>query len=428
MNDKLHISLGLMSGTSMDGIDAALIRTDGQNQIEELGSASLRYKPAFHYALKLAEYSVRQSQGDLQEAERLYAANATTYFTKSLGFSPDKTNRIRDDIAEYFQKEHGELPTFSQVIDHSTDLHARLSCQLMEETQAKPDLIGYHGQNLYHAPHRGITLQLGNAQRLANRTSTPVVNNFRTNDIANGGQGAPLAPLYHQALALSRQIAPTAIANCGGVANVSFILGDTLADLLGFDTGPGNGLIDVFIKQRTQGRETYDKDGHYGQRGQVIQSAFEALRSSLRGYLEAPPPKSLDIADFALTPEFDNLSIEDGCRTLEAFTAQTIVDSLDHLPPTAPPPKTWMLAGGGWQNPVIYDEFCTRLRDKCPDANITHATAVGLDAQAIEAQIFAYLAVRSIKNLPLSVPLTTGVKEPLTGGVLTHPNLDYFSP
>jgi len=261
---------------------------------------------------------------------------------------------------------------------------------------------------------------------LSNGLGISVVCDFRSNDVKHGGQGAPFAPLYHKALAAQAGLAPMVIANCGGISNIT-IIGAADKDLYAYDCGPGNTLIDRFVQQKIG--KAMDQDGIYGSRGKVNDRVLKALREKAvklkddSNYLDLQPPKSLDVNDLKLIPELNALNLQDGCATLEAFTAACIVKSLDSL--KFPIPKLWVLAGGGWQNPVITNELEQRLKHKLgSDVRLQHAVEVGWNGKAMEAQIFAYLAVRSIRKLPLSLPGTTGVRKPLTGGKLIFPKRD----
>lgn len=448
-------SIGLMSGTSMDGIDAALLHTDGAGQLIPLGHISVAYDPLFKKCLKATERAVKACKGDLTAAAAAYPTVLEAYLQEELGL------RGAALAAEYTSAKH-RAPSVAAVIEASTRLHAEAVAALLLEvkkTGEEIDIIGYHGQTLFHDPRQKISIQIGDARLLATLTGISVVNNFRQADLAAGGEGAPLAPLYHQALAEQSGMLPVAVVNCGGIANISVITDATLAGVVGFDTGPGNGLVDAWVRRSTQGAETMDKDGQYGMRGRVDLRVLEALFEKalvccdiapsaapevppqtgprcaveLGGgpqaqhskryahYFERLPPKSLDIRDMQLIPELAQLSLEDGAATLEAFTAEAIVRSLEllSLPPAAVP-RRWVLAGGGWHNPVIRRELSERLQARYHEAfHLQTADEVGWSTAALEAQIFAYLAVRSLKNEPLTLPATTGVKVPLSGGI-TH--------
>ena len=216
-----------------------------------------------------------------------------------------------------------------------------------------------------------------------------------------------------------------AVVNFGGIANLTLATSENENDLVAFDSGPGNGLIDSLVRQRTHGQEQMDRNGQYGTQGKIDEQVLAALCDKAvfkngRHYLSIPPPKSLDIGDLSLIKEVNNLSIEDACATLAAFTAEAIVQSLNLI--KLPIPKFWILAGGGCQNPVIVKELKRRLHQKLNvDPIIQTATEAGWDNQSLEAEIFAYLAVRSLLNKPLSVPGTTGVPRPMSGGTLHKP-------
>lgn len=410
------ISIGLMSGTSMDGIDAALLETDGSpNLLKPLGHISMNYSPRFKLLLKSAEYAVKYCHGDLEKAKRYYPEAINDYLKKELNIAESKIDSI----------------TLEDVIQHSTELHQIAIKKLLEAQKfdaSQVDVVGYHGQTLFHNPHQKISIIVGNAQRLADALGITVVSDFRAADIAAGGQGAPFAPLYHYALAVRDNKVPIAVVNCGGIANISLILNKNEESVIGFDTGPGNALIDRLVRQRTQGKENMDVDGRYGKKGRVDQGVLLALKDkalikSNQNYLLQIPPKSLDYNDLLLIPELDTLSLEDACVTLEAFTAETIVNSLDLLKiEPADYPKRWVLAGGGWHNPVILETLKNRLQHKIgKDVQALTADEAGWSSQAMEAQIFAYFAVRSLQNKPLSMPGTTGVPMPTSGGRTYYP-------
>ena len=385
------LSIGLMSGTSMDGIDATLLETDGDLNIKEIGHLSMTYDQKFKHELHTAQKLVRTYQGDLEKVQSLFPLD--------------------------------------EVVQHSTYLHSEVVKQLLVKTNYKPHhihVIGYHGQTMYHHPKEKISHILGNGQRLADLTSIQVVTDFRKRDIQAGGQGAPFAPLYHQALCIRDRIMPACVVNCGGIANVTLIRNDSPIDLVGFDTGPGNGLIDTFVRERTFGRENLDLNGQYGLKGKIhkdlIQKLFESsVKVNGLNFFDLKPPKSLDYGDLRLIPELQSLTLEDACRTLEAFTSLSIVDSIKHFDTQVP--LTWILAGGGWHNPVIRQalesSLIARLGGK---VKVVTSDEIGWHNQTLEAQIFAYFAVRSLQGKPLSVPGTTQVPYPMTGGQVFLPH------
>lgn len=353
MAGQVFTALGLMSGTSMDGIDAALIRTDGHGLVEPLGFLFAPYRRAFRDRLR----AVLGGVGDVASVEQ-------------------------------------EL----------TDLHAEAVASALRVHDLTPDqvdLIGFHGHTILHAPHRRHTWQIGDGARLAAATGIDVVFDFRTADVKAGGQGAPLVPLYHQALVgdLER---PVAILNIGGVANVTW-LGPGELDVLAFDTGPGNALVDDLILSRTG--EPYDDGGRIAATGKVDMDLLVRLLD--HGYFQAPPPKSLDRDAWNRTA-LTNLDTADAAATLTAFTAESIVRALDHLPIA---PRRWLVCGGGRRNETLMWMLAERL-----GVPVSPVDGLGWNGDALEAEAFAYLAVRSRLGLPLSLPGTTGVPEPMTGG------------
>ncbi len=353
---RIYTALGLMSGTSLDGIDAAIIQTDGTS-VHSFGPFEARpYDPEFRARLRAA-----------------------------LG--------RKDPPAEL----EGEL----------THMHAELIQELLKKhklASSEIDVIGFHGQTILHEPENQFTLQLGDGALLAELTGCQVVNNFRGADVAAGGEGAPFAPVYHQALAGEFKL-PVVVVNIGGVGNVSFINAESL---LAFDTGPGNALIDDLVLSQTG--NSFDQDGKLAARGQVDKAILTELLS--HEYFAQIPPKSLDRNAFD-TSALDKHSIEDAAATLVAFTVETIARSTTHFPESA---GQWLVTGGGRHNPTIMKSLSERL-----GTPVQPVEDVGWNGDAIEAQAFGFMAVRSLLNLPLSFPVTTGVPEAQTGGDLHQP-------
>jgi anhydro-N-acetylmuramic acid kinase len=366
-------ALGLMSGTSCDGVDIALIETDG----EEIG----RFGPTGYRA-----YS-EEERGLLRRA---IAAAA------SISERGQRPIPLRDAEALV------------------TAAHAEAVEAFLTANGVSPRIvavIGFHGQTLLHDPARRLTLQLGDGHALATRLRIPVVYDFRAADVAAGGEGAPLVPVFHRALArLLPRPFPIAILNLGGVANLTYVDGD--ADLLAFDTGPGNALIDDFLRQRTG--QPQDTNGKAAAAGRIDETVVaRALRHPFFGRV---PPKSLDRNDFSelLSGEtFARASTEDGAATLTAITAAAVAQASRFFPRA---PASWIVAGGGTRNPMLMH----MLEERLAPASVDPAEAVGWSADALEAQAFAYLAVRSLRGLPLTFPSTTGAPRTLTGGVFAN--------
>lgn len=410
----------------MDGIDVALLNTNGDDHIEEFGHFSMKYAPETKVLLKSAEYAIRECEGDMTKAAANYHEYLEKYLQNELKVPLANIESRVAALTSYLHSSSGQAMTLDRIIQHSTQLHGQVVKDFLQAAGrdvSEIDVIGYHGQTMYHQPARKISIIVGDGQALANQIGIRVVNDFRNADVAAGGKGAPFAPIYHLALAKRDGKIPVAVVNCGGIANVTLIPNDDPFNLIGFDTGPGNGLIDRLVKQRTSGIESMDEDGKYGREGVVDEAAFRALceRSIVKrgeSYLLMSPPKALDIGDLKFVHELDSLSLEDACRTLEAFTAHAIVSSLD----LSKLPSHWILAGGGWNNPVIVSELKSRLSSLGVDEkNIQTAFEAGWNNDALEAQIFAYLAVRSLKGKPFSFPGTTGVPVPMSGGTAYNP-------
>ena len=354
-------AIGLMSGTSMDGVDAAIIRTDGY-VVSGFGPfLTVPYDDAFGGRLRGILGNDPERSADAATVARELTARHRDAVERLLAAS----NFAAGDIAA----------------------------------------IGFHGHTVLHKPDQGITRQIGDAAWLARETGIPVVGDFRSRDVAEGGQGAPLAPLYHAALARAFE-KPLAVLNIGGVANVTWISPD--GGVVAFDTGPGNALIDDWVRARTGG--AMDEHGRLARAGTVDETALAALLD--HPYFTAPYPKSLDRGEFSLTA-VAGLSPAAGAATLTAFTAAAVEKAAQLLPA---PTTRWLVCGGGRRNPSLM----AALRSRLP-APVEPVELVGWRGDALEAQAFGFLAVRSLKGLPLSLPSTTGVRRPTTGGVLHRP-------
>lgn len=358
-------AIGLMSGTSMDGIDAAILDTDGE-RIEALGPTHFRpYAPEMRARLR----------GALQAAASIRAA----------GPLPPEFGRLERDL---------------------TDAHALAVDNLIAEAKLEPDqidIIGFHGQTLVHRPVERMTLTIGSGPRLASATGIDVVYDFRSLDVRAGGQGAPLVPIYHAALAAAR--APVAVLNIGGVANVTFV--GPGGELLAFDTGPGNAPIDDWALKYTG--KPIDESGALAAKGRVNENVVAHLLS--HAYFAKAAPKSLDRMTFDLEMA-RNLGVEDGAATLTAFTARSIAKAREHFPE---PPRQWIVCGGGRHNLTLMRDLHAALQG----IDVITAEDAGWRGDFIEAEAFAYLAVRSWRGLPISFPMTTGVPRPMTGGMLS---------
>jgi anhydro-N-acetylmuramic acid kinase len=353
MTQRLYRTIGLMSGTSLDGIDVAFIESDGENEVATGPWLTVPYERDFREALR----GTLGGKGAVAEVERAL-----------------------------------------------TEAHTAAVKRLVERHEIKDiDLIGFHGHTILHDPAQRRTWQIGDGALLAKLTGIDVVGDFRSADVAAGGEGAPFAPIFHAALSAKLE-RPLAVVNIGGVANVTWI-GEGEGDLLAFDTGPGNAPIDDWVRVKTG--EAADYDGALAASGKVDETQVQ--RFLQHPYFARRPPKSLDRDDFA-SFTLGNLSTEDGAATLTAITAAALAQGLAHFPA---PPQRVLVTGGGRHNPVLMQMLAARL-----GRPVAPVEAVGWEGDAIEAQAFAYLAVRARAGLPLSFPGTTGVPQPLTGGVL----------
>jgi anhydro-N-acetylmuramic acid kinase len=354
-------ALGLMSGTSMDGIDAALLTTDGERIIAFGAARTLDYDAAFGRRLGHAVMS--------------HAA---------------------DDA----------------LVRALTERHAEAVLVLIKATGATPDVIGFHGQTILHDPDNRRTVQIGDGALLARLTGIPVVCDFRIDDVAAGGQGAPLVPIYHRALAFDEP-KPIALLNIGGVANVTWIDvasdGASGAGLLAFDTGPGIALIDDWVRKTVGGR--WDEGGRLAASGTVDRVLLARLLD--HPFFDQAPPKSLDRNSFKTDFLLNGCSPADGAATLVRFTAECVARARMHFGAS---PSRWITCGGGRRNDYLLETLRTVL-----DESVVRAEDMGWDGDALEAQAFAYLAVRHLAGLPLSFPSTTGVPCPMPGGRLFRP-------
>ncbi len=362
-------AIGTMSGTSLDGVDVALIETDGE-RIVSLGPSGYRpYSDAERATLRQAlsdavQLTARdQRPGVLAAAERLV------------------TDAHRDAVKAF-------------VAAHNV-------------TTKEIAVVAFHGQTVLHRPADRLTVQIGDGAALARALSMPVVSDLRGADVAAGGQGAPLVPAYHRALvrALDRED-PVVVVNIGGVGNISYVDGETL---IACDTGPGNALLDDFMLRMTG--SGVDRDGAAAARGKVDEAWIASVLA--QPFFARPPPKSLDRNDFAHLG-LPSMPVEDGAATLTALTAASIAHVASKLPRR---PVSWIVVGGGANNPTMLRMLAERVRP----ARVERAADLGWQGDAIEAQAFGFLAVRSLKRLPLTFPSTTGVPAPLTGGVLAKP-------
>lgn len=375
METALLRAIGLMSGTSLDGVDAAILESDGLG-VQSLGETfHLPYPPGLRAELRAL----------------LTAARALP----SAGPLP---------------------PGCGQAGTQITKVHALAVAGLLSKAGLRPgdiDVIGFHGQTILHRPDRRQTVQIGSGASLAQQTGIDTVSDFRSADVHAGGEGAPLVPLYHAALARQAGAAlPIMVVNIGGVANVTYLGAD--GSVVAFDTGPGNALIDDWAERHTG--QPVDKDGALARKGRVDEGRVAAALS--HPFFARSAPKSLDRLAFSLALA-EGLAPADGAATLTAFTAAALAQA-GML--TGEPPKLWVVCGGGRHNPVLMEALRGRI-----NAPVVSAEEKGWRGDFVEAEAFGYLAIRALKGLPLSLPTTTGVPRPMTGGVLHRAPRSSFS-
>jgi anhydro-N-acetylmuramic acid kinase len=353
-------AIGAISGTSMDGIDVALVKTDG-HVVSHLGPGRMVPYPA-----------------DLRTA-------------------------LLDFLKDPSRAEHDPMTALEMRV---TDAFTAAIALFMREEKIDPasiDLIGLHGQTVYHRPERRFTRQLGLGQRMADALGIDVVDGFRLADVAAGGHGAPFAPLYHAALAHDLK-QPLMVLNLGGVGNITYLDHGTI---IAFDTGPASALIDDLVLKRFG--IPFDDGGRIGARGTVDKAVLAQLMAN--PFFDEPAPKSLDRNDFHRRAAIvAPLADDDAVATLAAFTIEATVAALQHVPGK---PVRWLVTGGGRHNQTFMRGLSARL-----GVPVEPVEAVGWNGDLIEAQAFGYLAARSKLGLPLSVPTTTGVPAPMPGGAL----------
>jgi anhydro-N-acetylmuramic acid kinase len=360
-----------MSGTSLDGIDVAFLNTDGET---DLGRGPSRSYP----------------------------------------YTSDQRERLRESLREAASltgrdARPGALAATEADLTHWHAAAVERFCEECGVARQAIGVIGFHGQTVLHRPEKRLTVQLGDGALLARLTQCKVVADLRAADVAAGGQGAPLVPVYHRALASHAEERPVVFVNIGGVGNVTWIGEDDT--LLAFDTGPGNALLDDWVLRHTG--EPFDRGGRLAAEGKVDEQRLARFMENL--YFALPPPKSLDRNAFSLA-SLESLRPADGAATLVRFTAMSLARAAAHFPQA---PRAWIICGGGRRNPAIMHDLSGLLEPL--GQHVMPAESLGIDGDTTEAEAWAYLAVRSLRGLPITFPGTTGAPEPLTGGVVHDP-------
>ena len=361
MNKNLY-SLGLMSGTSLDGIDVSIIRSDGELFIEIIDDIYLKYDNQLKSKLKKII---------------------------NLCLSKDQFFKLRKEVKE---------------IEKEMTLCNVRACQLISDKNKNIniDLIGFHGQTVLHKPQEGYSIQIGDSRLLSKLTNKTVVSNFRENDILNGGQGAPLASLYHNLILTKIKLnPPSAVINIGGISNITYV--EDYNKIISFDVGPGNYLLDKWVRAHT--KNEYDSEGLFAKSGQTNENVLNKFLQD--PYYKKKFPKSLDVKYFNLK-YLNGLSLEDGCATLSMLTIKSICNVISNF---SKYPNTILISGGGRKNRFIIDNMKKKL-----NSPISLIDEFNFNGDFIESQAFAYLAIRSYLKKFITLPSTTGVKKPCLGG------------
>ena len=367
---KFYTALGLMSGTSGDGVDASIIKSDGIDQYNEITNKYFKY--------------------DQKMSENLHNLRAKILKFDDLKKNEDEINSLERDI---------------------TLFHAQIVNQILKIVDEKVDFIGFHGQTIYHDPLEKISKQIGDGNLLSQLTKKTVVYDFRQNDIKNGGEGAPLAPIFHRLIVKQNKIElPVFVLNIGGIANVTLIKEYNKNNFLSRDLGPGNCLIDEWVRHNTKNK--FDNNGEIAKSGKtnelILNQAFDNFENR-----SSQNTLSFDTKDFSLG-FVRGLNLEDGAATLTDFTGKIIGSGLlSFLSETKD--KSWkvLLCGGGRKNITLINSI---KKSTIHNLEIEYIDDFGIDGDYVEAQAFAYLAIRSFIGLPISFPSTTGCKKPSTGG------------
>ena len=364
--NNLITSIGLMSGTSSDGIDASIVKSDGEKEVNFIGNHFLPYEEE----VKLKIRSLKEKINSIIDLER---------------------NKSEIEILE----------------KEITLLHAKIVISIIEKYEfntSQINLIGFHGHTIFHSYKEKKTYQIGNGMLLSQLTKINVINNFRENDIKKGGQGAPLVPIFHKLLQEKLKLkVPLLIVNIGGITNITYL--NKEGEMLSFDTGPGNFLIDKILQLKSKNKIQLDTDGKLAFMGTINKTILDSYLDD--PYFESMPPKSLDVNDFSLSP-LRSISLEDSVATLSELTSLTIVNSLNFLDSK---PIEIILCGGGRKNKYIYERI-----KQLSNISTKRIDDYKINGDFTESQAFAYLAIRSFLKKPITFPKTTGVSKPFTGG------------
>ena len=377
--EKIYTAIGLMSGTSLDGIDLSVIDSDGESEFSLIFDKYYKYDD--HLVQKLLLIRDKIS-------------------------NPNDIVRYKDQLDE--------------VERDFTLFNAKIINETLNTVSKKVDVIGFHGQTVYHNPSEKISIQIGDGNLLSQLTKKKVVFKFRQNDLNNGGQGAPLTPIFHNMLANKvmrdfNQKSPINIINIGGIVNITITAEQKKLwkskDIAAFDIGPGNCLIDKWVRENS--KKKYDEKGLLAKSGHtdelILNQALENFSNHTFSY-----ENSLDVRDFDIFFA-KGLSIENGASTITDFTAKLISEGIDYVHSKYSLKNSeWLVCGGGRKNEYLIEKIQSYLKN----INLTVSEKYNVNGDFVESQAFAYLAIRSIENKPISFPSTTRCKKFLTGGIV----------
>ena len=378
MKNKLYTAIGLMSGTSMDGVDVSLIRSDGFNQFTNILDEYFEYNESL--------------QQELIELRNLIAN------INDLKKYSSRLNKLEREI---------------------TVFHSKIVSNLSFKYEDEIDFVGFHGQTIFHNPEQKITKQLGDGRLMSQLVKKKVIYDFRQEDLANKGQGAPLTPIFHNLL--SRRINekhqidfPICFLNIGGISNITKIIkkDEKLEENLeAFDSGPGNCMIDEWVRKNS--KNNFDENGSIAKSGKINQLI---LNQVIDNFKINSFDKSLDVKDFDISFA-RGLSLEDGCATITNFTAYLIAKGVEHANGSNIKPIKYLVCGGGRKNTFLIQSIKDYLLHK-KNISLNSIDDYSLNGDFIESQAFGYLSIRSFLKLPISFPRTTGCKVPTIGGKL----------
>ena len=367
---KLITAIGLMSGTSCDGIDASIIKSDGENELDLIGNSFIPYE-------EKTRFKIRQFKESIDKL-------------LDLEINKNKIANLEQEI---------------------THLHLKAVKHILEKLKINKsdiDIVGLHGHTIFHSFYEKKTKQLGDGKTLSKLTGLSVIYNFRENDLKNGGQGAPLVPIFHKLLQKKFQLKmPLVFVNIGGISNLTYL--DKNDEMISFDSGPGNFLIDKLLQLKSNNKIQFDKNGEMAFKGKVDKNILDSFLSD--SYYDQPPPKSLDVNDFNISA-VRGISVENSITTLSELTALTVVNALNFF---LKKPHEIILCGGGRKNKYIHGRI-----KKMSNVSTVCIDEYKLDGDFVESQAFAYLAIRSFLNKPITFPETTGVSKQVTGGSLVE--------